>query len=112
MKALLQSVIVSLSLMSSAVLANELPQPTEIVADTDIKTLQEEAMQQIEQELMESLPADIAKHQQLINEHIFDQRPLKETVQQNGDDIYLDQKKDDRRLINFLLINTNSGAQS
>ncbi|MGO0308501.1 hypothetical protein ACTL6P_18210 [Endozoicomonas acroporae] len=112
MKARLQSVIVSLGLISTVALADELPLWSEMISDTEIKALQTEAMEQIEQELMKELPADLARHHQLINEHLFDQQPLNETVQQNDNNSHLNKKKDENRIINFLNINPNQGAQS
>lgn len=109
MKALLQ--FVSLSLISPVALANERPLSAEMISETEMKAMQTQAMQQIEQELMKELPADLARHHQLINEHLFERQPLKnETVQQN--DRKNDNNKNDQRIINFLKLNLNQGAQS
>ncbi|WP_299729392.1 hypothetical protein [uncultured Endozoicomonas sp.] len=106
MKAILQSVIVSLSLLGASAMANEQPLAWDSVSDDAMKDIQIQAMQDIESELEKELPADLARHHQLINEQLFQQQPLKETVQKNQNN----RKKSDNLIINYLNSNMSQGA--
>ena len=82
MKAYLQSVIVALTLTVLPVYAECAPS----LSEQEMRALQQEAMQQIEQDLKAQIPAEMARQYQMIMDLLPEDPMIKETVKQNSED--------------------------